>query len=143
MNSAIADDAGATTDRTEIERLATGFTDSWNSHDMAQFASLFADDADFVNVVGMWWKNRQEIEKAHAYSHSTFFKNSRLSGQIAGLKFLRPDLATVHVLWNWSARSSPTAASASRARVSFSLLAANRTARGISVPRKTPTLSPP
>src|SRR5262249_45488665 len=44
-------------------------------------------------------KNGEEIEKAHAYSHSTFFKNSRLSGQIAGLKFLRPDLATVHILW--------------------------------------------
>jgi hypothetical protein len=29
---------------------------------------------------------------AHAYSHSTFFKTSRLSGQIAGLKFLGTDL---------------------------------------------------
>ena len=48
---------------------------------MAQFAQLFARDADFVNVVGMWWKNRQEIEQAHAHSHATFFKNSRLSGE--------------------------------------------------------------
>jgi uncharacterized protein (TIGR02246 family) len=94
MNTAIADD-----DRSRIEGLAAEFTDSWNRHDMAQFASLFFADADFVNVVGMWWKSRAEIEKAHTYAHSTFFKNSRLSGQIAGLKFLRPDLATVHVLW--------------------------------------------
>jgi uncharacterized protein (TIGR02246 family) len=103
----IADDAGAATDRTEIERLAAAFTDSWNSHDMARFASLFADNADFVNVVGMWWKNREEIQQAHAYSHSTFFKNSRLSGQIAGLKFLRPDLATVHILWELVGQIEP------------------------------------
>src|SRR5215831_475832 len=53
MKTGIADDVSAATDRSEIERLAAGFTDSWNSHDMAQFARLFADDADFVNVVGM------------------------------------------------------------------------------------------
>ena len=65
---------------------------------MAQFARPFAHDADLVKFVGMWWKNREEIEKAHAFSHSTFFKNSRLSGQIAGLKFLRPDLATIYMV---------------------------------------------
>ena len=74
---------------------------------MAQFAQLFARDADFVNVVGMWWKNRQEIEQAHAHSHATFFKNSRLSGEIAGLKFLRPDVATVHVLWELVGQVEP------------------------------------
>jgi uncharacterized protein (TIGR02246 family) len=108
MKAAIADDeASAATDRGEIERLATGFTNSWNSHDMAQFAGLFAHDANFVNVVGMWWKNREEIEKAHAYSHSTFFKTSRLSGQIAGLKFLRTDVATVHILWELVGQIEP------------------------------------
>src|SRR5690349_5901392 len=108
MNTALAKDTvGAAADRREIEQLAAGFDDSWNRHDMAQFALLFAPDADFVNVVGMWWKNREEIEKAHAYSHSTFFKNSRLSGEIAGLKFLRSDLATVHVLWELVGQIEP------------------------------------
>jgi uncharacterized protein (TIGR02246 family) len=29
---------------------------AWNAHDMERFASLFADDADFVNVRGWWWR---------------------------------------------------------------------------------------
>jgi uncharacterized protein (TIGR02246 family) len=108
MNTAVAKDtSNATTDRSEIERLAAGFTAHWNSHDMAQFARLFAHDADFVNVVGMWWKNREEIEKAHAYSHSTFFKNSRLKGEIAGFKFLQPDVATMHILWELTGQIEP------------------------------------
>jgi uncharacterized protein (TIGR02246 family) len=102
-----AGSANTTADRTGLERLTTGFIDCWNRHDMAQFAQLFARDADFVNVVGMWWKNRQEIEKAHAHSHATFFKNSRLSGEIARLKFLRPDVATVHVLWELVGQVEP------------------------------------
>ena len=100
-------DSVSAADRGAIERLVTGFNESWNEHDMAQLARLFAPDADFVNVVGMWWKNREEIKKAHAYSHSTFFKNSRLSGEIAGLKFLRPDLATVHILWELVGQIEP------------------------------------
>jgi uncharacterized protein (TIGR02246 family) len=63
-------------DQVQIEALAAGFSESWNTHDMARFAGLFAPDADFVNVVGMWWKNREEIEKAHAYSHSTFSRTA-------------------------------------------------------------------
>ena len=81
-----------TTDQSQIEELATAFSESWNTHDIARFAGLFAHDADFVNVVGMWWKNREEIEKAHAHTHSTFFKDSRLSVKTAAVKFLRPDL---------------------------------------------------
>ena len=95
------------TDQVQIEALAAAFSESWNTHDMARFARLFAPDADFVNVVGMWWKNREEIEKAHAYSHSTFFKDSRLSANTAAVKFLRPDLATVHVLWELVGQIEP------------------------------------
>ncbi|MDX8512638.1 SgcJ/EcaC family oxidoreductase [Mesorhizobium captivum] len=40
------------------EDVATAFADAWNRHDMDDFAALFSEDANFVNVVGMWWKNR-------------------------------------------------------------------------------------
>jgi uncharacterized protein (TIGR02246 family) len=36
----------------------------WNTHDMARFAACFAEDADFVNVRGWWWRGREEIERA-------------------------------------------------------------------------------
>ena len=29
--------------------------ETWNAHDMKAFAELFRDDAEFVNVYGMWW----------------------------------------------------------------------------------------
>jgi hypothetical protein len=28
---------------------------------------LFVDDADFANVVGPWWHNKADIQKAHQY----------------------------------------------------------------------------
>jgi uncharacterized protein (TIGR02246 family) len=83
------------------------FIDAWNRHDMAAFASLFADDAEFVNVVGMWWRNRAQIEAAHRYSHETFFRASTLSGKVEALRYLRPDVAQMHVFWELRGQVEP------------------------------------
>jgi uncharacterized protein (TIGR02246 family) len=89
------------------EEVAGHFMAAWNRHDTAALAALFADDADFVNVVGMWWRSRAEIEAAHAESHATFFKDSRLEGEVAAAKLLRPDVALVHVRWRLSGQLEP------------------------------------
>ncbi|MER8464380.1 SgcJ/EcaC family oxidoreductase [Mesorhizobium sp. M1396] len=70
------------------EHVATAFANAWNRHDMDEFASLFAPDANFVNVVGVWWKNRSEIEAAHRATHDTMFRDSRLEGDVSSS-------------WNW------------------------------------------
>jgi uncharacterized protein (TIGR02246 family) len=60
---------------TEAEALALAaeVESAWNSHDMERFASLFGDDADFVNVRGWWWRGREEIQENHATLHRTSF----------------------------------------------------------------------
>jgi uncharacterized protein (TIGR02246 family) len=100
-------DVAARSNEDKVRAIAANFTDAWNRHDMAAFARLFAEDADFVNVVGMWWKNRSEIEAAHAHSHATFFRQSQLRGEVAAVKFLRADLATVHVTWELTGQFEP------------------------------------
>lgn len=49
------------------EGVARGFADAWNRGDALAIAALFVEDADFVNVVGLWWRNRRRIREAHAY----------------------------------------------------------------------------
>lgn len=83
------------------------FAGAWNRHDMAALAGLFAEDADFVNVVGIWWRDRRAIEEAHAFAHRTFFRNSRLQIDEAAVKHLRPDLATVHSTWTLYGQEEP------------------------------------
>jgi uncharacterized protein (TIGR02246 family) len=83
------------------------FTNAWNSHDAAALAALFAEDADFVNVVGIWWRDRRAIEEAHAFAHRTFFRNSRLSMDEVAVKHLGTDLATVHCTWTLVGQEEP------------------------------------
>jgi uncharacterized protein (TIGR02246 family) len=89
------------------EEIVVRLTDAWNRHDAAALAALFAEEADFVNVVGMWWRTRGEIEAAHAEAHATFLKDSHLGGEVASLKLLRPDVAVVHVRWQLSGQLEP------------------------------------
>jgi uncharacterized protein (TIGR02246 family) len=87
--------------------LPSLFAGAWNAHDMAALARLFAEDADFVNVVGIWWRDRRAIEEAHAFAHRTFFHNSHLKIDDVTVKRLRPDLVTVHSTWTLCGQEEP------------------------------------
>ena len=78
------------------EEMPAAFAAAWMARDAKALAALFAGDADFVNVVGIWWEDRAAIEEAHAYGLSTFFRNSRLSvGRVKARK-LGEAAAVVH-----------------------------------------------
>jgi uncharacterized protein (TIGR02246 family) len=68
---------------------------------------LFCQDANFVNVVGMWWKNRSEIEAAHRATHETIFRDSRLEGVVSSVVELSPGVASVHYAWTLTGASAP------------------------------------
>ena len=47
---------------TEVTRVVEAFAGSWNKRGMNAFTESFSSDAEFVNVVGLWWKGRAEIK---------------------------------------------------------------------------------
>lgn len=53
------------------EDVVQRWEDAWNNADAEALAGLFAEDADFVNVVGLWWHDRERIREAHAYEEQT------------------------------------------------------------------------
>lgn len=81
------------------EAVADGFAAAWNRHDTKALAALFSDRADFVNVIGLHWRGRVEIERAHAEIHATRMKESRLTVLGRSARVLRPGVAVVHADW--------------------------------------------
>lgn len=63
---------------TEPAEMPALFVQAWNKKDDGMLASLFADDAEFINVVGLWWHNRKDIHKAHKYGFEKIFPDSEL-----------------------------------------------------------------
>jgi len=54
------------------------FVENWNKRRPDLMAEVFEEDADFINVVGLWWNNRADILKAHDYGLKVIFQNSTL-----------------------------------------------------------------
>ncbi|MGE5319417.1 MAG: SgcJ/EcaC family oxidoreductase [Hyphomicrobiaceae bacterium] len=95
---------------TAVIQVVNAFADCWNKHDMSAFAELFAEDAEFVNVVGLWWKGRAEIKAAHEFTHQTIFKESRLSISGISTRFPAPDIAIARCRWTLEGHVSPEGA---------------------------------
>ncbi len=74
---------------------------------MAAFGHLFAMDAEFVNVVGIWWKGRQAIQEAHEFTHASMFKNSQLTFSVTEIRFPGPNIAIARTKWNMEGHIAP------------------------------------
>jgi len=66
---------------------------------MSRFAACFAEDADFVNVRGWWWRGRGEIEPTHALLHETMFSDSFMELERAATKEVGAGVVVMHVKW--------------------------------------------
>ena len=87
--------------RESVKQLETG----WNTKSGALFAKPFAEDADYVVINGMYIKGRAVIESQHQRIFDTIFKDTSLALTVKQIRFLRPDVAVVHVEGR---RTSPT-----------------------------------
>ena len=92
-------------DEAAIRQVVQQVQDGWNAHDGKAFAAPFAADADYVVVNGMSLKGREAIEQGHTAIFSSIYKESRNVGTVKGVRFLRPDVAVVHVEWNLEFRA--------------------------------------
>jgi uncharacterized protein (TIGR02246 family) len=73
--------------------------EGWNRHDISALADLFTDDADFVTVIGRWCHGKKDFYDYHVRLHQVMFKDSIWKTTNTQIRFLRPDVAIVHVNW--------------------------------------------
>jgi len=79
------------------EDIPIRFVSGWNNRDVDELVSIFVEDAEFVNVVGLWWHNKAQIRKAHDYGLRVIFKDSVIKIQKTKVKYLTEEVAVVHV----------------------------------------------
>jgi uncharacterized protein (TIGR02246 family) len=87
-------------DESAIQKIIGRLQDGWNKGDGKAFAAPFAEDADYVIVNGMRIKGRDVIATGHQNIFDTIYKNSHNEGTIQSIRFIRADVAIVHVEWH-------------------------------------------
>jgi uncharacterized protein (TIGR02246 family) len=60
--------------RDDVARLAADYADAWNASNMDAMTALYTDDVHWVNIVGMHWRGKAEVDKAHRIFFDIMFK---------------------------------------------------------------------
>ena len=112
------------------DRLPHAFVEAWNDRDAHALALLFDEDAEFVNVVGLWWHDRAAIERAHAYGLEQLFAASTLRLGRVKVKRLRDDVAVVHARMHLSGQTAVAGVEEPRARTTLFSFVVHRREEG-------------
>lgn len=97
-----------TVDLKAVDKKVDELIASWNNHDYSDMANYATEDCDWVNIKGMWWRGRKEVEYAHQIFHQTIFKNTGLKKNSTTIRFITKDVAIVHLSWKTGAFTTPS-----------------------------------
>jgi uncharacterized protein (TIGR02246 family) len=92
-----AQNVGSSGDEAAIRKVVVVMTEGFNQHDAKAAAQMYEPDARFVTVRGEPMNGQPAIEKGLASILSSRAKNASQRTLDVAVKFLRPDIALVHV----------------------------------------------
>jgi uncharacterized protein (TIGR02246 family) len=71
---------------------------AWNESDTTGWPKLFAEDVDFINILGVHYSGRTTIEAGHRVIFGTIYKGSRNKDAIERIRPIGHDEAVVFIL---------------------------------------------
>lgn len=112
------------------DAIPRAFAEAWNRRDPDALAELFDEDAEFVNVVGIWWHDREAIRRAHAYGLARIFDRSTLRVGAVRVKRLSDDVAVVHARMRLEGQTPVGPVASPQARTNIFSFVVRRTSDG-------------
>jgi uncharacterized protein (TIGR02246 family) len=84
-------------DKKSVESQVDRMVSDWNTHEFKNMDSYATEDVEWVNIVGMWWKGREDVKKAHQFTFDKFFKGVPFTKKSLTIRLLTGDVAIA----NW------------------------------------------
>lgn len=88
---------GRAADSTSIRAIIADLDSAWAHADANRWASHYAQDADFVNILGMYMADTKAMHDRHHEIFTGVFKGSRHVGTLRRLRFLDDSVAIADV----------------------------------------------
>ena len=79
-----------------IEKQVDAMVNSWNTHNHSDMKSYCTTDCSWVNIVGMWWKNLEEVQYSTQFYHTNMFKHTTMTNKGVFVRIINPTTALVH-----------------------------------------------
>ena len=90
-------EAGRAEDEATIKTVLARFYEGWNAHNVDKMVSVYAEDVDHINVYAKWSQGKVAIREAIRSFHSGRGRNDHKTYTIEKIRFLKPDVAVIHV----------------------------------------------
>src|SRR5208283_2896461 len=84
-----------TNDERSLHEMVYHLEAAWNAADGKSFADAFAEDADFIHILGGYYAGRAAIEAGHRMILGTIYKNSTMGYGVEKIRFLHSEVAVV------------------------------------------------
>ena len=84
-----------TSDERALHEMVYHLEAAWNAADGQSFAEAFAEDADFIHLLGGYYTGRTAIEAGHRMILGTIYKGSTVRYSVEKIRFIRSDIAIV------------------------------------------------
>ena len=92
----------------KVQDVLDRWVAAWNAADTAAMSALFREDAHWINVVGMHWQGRAEIEHAHRINFDLMFKGVPQSLEaVESITPIAGGAVSVVVRWSMGAFTTP------------------------------------
>ena len=93
----------------KVKAVLKAWEAAWNSADMNAMWQLAKDDIHWVNVVGMHWRGKAEVQKAHQFFFDLMFKNRSCKlDEIESIEPLPGGAFVAVVRWSMGGYRRPT-----------------------------------
>ncbi len=94
-------------DRDAIHKIVGHFTNAWNQCEGRGLGDYYAEDADFVNIFGMAFSGKKEIENRHVKILETFLKGTVFEVTDLRVREVKPGVVMAQVYWVVSGIQKP------------------------------------
>jgi len=105
-------DTTSPTSANAVSLIPRRFAEAWNRKDVPAVFADYAEDADFINVFGMWWHGKERFVKEHADRFATIFARSTIAFTDVKVREIPPNAAVVHGIWSLTGLRTPDGAAA-------------------------------
>ncbi|MDB5268593.1 MAG: hypothetical protein JWP58_1633 [Hymenobacter sp.] len=99
--------APAPADEAAIRKVVQRMTTNYADHKFADMATYTTPDVSWVNVVGMWWRGRPQVQMAHQQIFDRIFKGVPFEQGAVTVRAIAPDVAVVNVYYTVGAFYPP------------------------------------
>jgi uncharacterized protein (TIGR02246 family) len=87
-----------TGDEQALRDIVTKLEAAWNRGDSVSWTNEFAEDADFIHILGGYFNGRIPIERGHRAIFDTIYKGSTAKLAVQKIRSVGPDAAIVFML---------------------------------------------